>query len=212
MAGPCPSDISKRLLLLLVLWLPLSVPAADTVLVLGDSLSAAHGIEQKQGWVSLLQERLHQLCAACRVINASVSGETTAGGRSRLVPLLERDQPDILIVELGGNDGLRGLPLDQMSDNLGAMIDAAQTRGVTTLLVGMRLPANYGPAYTRKFHAVYLRLAEQRHVALVPFLLAGLEDRRDLFQADGIHPTAAAQQMLLDNVWPTLKAMLRDRR
>jgi acyl-CoA thioesterase-1 len=212
MAGLCPSDIPKRLLLLLMLWLPLSAPAADTVLVLGDSLSAAHGIEQKQGWVNLLQQRLHHICAGCRVINASVSGETTAGGRSRLIPLLKRDRPDILIVELGGNDGLRGLPLDQMADNLGAMVDAAQARGVRTLLVGMRLPANYGPAYTRKFHAVYLRLAEQRQVALVPFLLAGLEDRRDLFQADGIHPTAAAQQMLLDNVWPMLKGMLQDRR
>lgn len=194
--------------MLLILWLPLAAPAAETVLVVGDSLSAAHGIEQKQGWVSLLRQRLHETCADCQVINASIGGETTAGGRSRVPALLEREHPDILIVELGGNDGLRGLPIGQMAANLQSIIDAAQARDAKVLLVGMRLPANYGPAYTRKFHDVYLRLAKQRHVALVPFLLAGLEDRRDLFQSDDIHPTAAAQEMLLDNVWPVLRKML----
>lgn len=195
--------------MLLILALPLPALAADTVLVLGDSLSAAHGIEQSQGWVSLLRERLHEACSDCQVINASIGGETSAGGRSRLPALLARDHPDIVIVELGGNDGLRGLPLEQMTANLGAIIDTAQHDGAKVLLVGMRLPANYGAAYTRRFHAVYLHLAKQRRVALVPFLLAGLEDRRDLFQPDGIHPVAAAQETLLDNVWPMLKAMLQ---
>jgi len=193
----------------MMLWVPLPSLATETVLVLGDSLSAARGIEQKQGWVYLLRQRLHQMCSGCQVVNASISGETTAGGRSRLPPLLARYHPAILVVELGGNDGLQGLPIEQMTNNLEDIIDDAQAGGAKVLLVGMRLPANYGPAYTRKFHAVYLRLAHQRHVALVPFLLAGLENRRDLFQPDGIHPTAAAQTMLLDNVWPVLREMVQ---
>ena len=191
-----------------MLWLPLPGLAATSVLVLGDSLSAAYGLEQKQGWVTLLEQRLQQQCAACRVINASISGETTAGGRSRIVALLSRHRPDIIIVELGGNDGLRGLPLTEMYDNLDSIISEAKRRGTTVLLLGMRLPPNYGPAYTRNFQNVYQRLAAKHRIAWVPFLLAGLENERDLFQADGIHPIAEAQGVMLENVWSTLQTLL----
>lgn len=191
-----------------MLWLPLPGLAATSVLVLGDSLSAAYGLEQKQGWVTLLEQRLQQQCAACRVINASISGETTAGGRSRIVALLSRHRPDIIIVELGGNDGLRGLPLTEMYDNLDSIISEAKRRGTTVLLLGMRLPPNYGPAYTRNFQNVYQRLAAKHRIAWVPFLLAGLENERDLFQADGIHPIAEAQGVMLENVWSSLQTLL----
>ena len=191
-----------------MLWLPLPGLAATSVLVLGDSLSAAYGLEQKQGWVTLLEQRLQQQCAACRVINASISGETTAGGRSRIVALLSRHRPDIIIVELGGNDGLRGLPLTEMYDNLDSIISEAKRRGTTVLLLGMRLPPNYGPAYTRSFQNVYQRLAAKHRIAWVPFLLAGLENERDLFQADGIHPIAEAQGVMLENVWSSLQTLL----
>jgi len=191
-----------------LLWLPLPGFAATSVLVLGDSLSAAYGLEQKQGWVTLLEQRLQQQCAACRVINASISGETTAGGRSRIVALLSRHRPDIIIVELGGNDGLRGLPLTEMYDNLDSIISEAKRRGTTVLLLGMRLPPNYGPAYTRNFQNVYQRLAAKHRIAWVPFLLAGLENERDLFQADGIHPIAEAQGVMLENVWSSLQTLL----
>jgi len=207
-ACDCEYDMPKRLLLILLLWLPLPGFSATTLLVLGDSLSAAYGIDQKQGWVSLLEERLQRQCPACQTINASISGETTAGGRSRIVPLLQRHHPDILIVELGGNDGLRGLPLTEMYDNLDHIITASLHRDIQVVLLGMRLPPNYGPAYTRNFQNVYQRLANKYHVAWVPFLLAGLENQRDLFQADGIHPIAAAQGVMLDNVWPVLQTLL----
>jgi acyl-CoA thioesterase-1 len=208
----CEFDMPKILLLSLLLWLPVPGSAATSVLVLGDSLSAAYGLEQKQGWVTLLERRLQQLCAACRVINASISGETTAGGRSRVVALLNRHRPDIIIVELGGNDGLRGLPLTEMYDNLDYIISKAQHRGVKVLLLGMRLPPNYGPAYTRNFQDVYKRLAAKHRVAWVPFLLKGLENERDLFQADGIHPIAEAQEIMLENVWPALQTLLAEQR
>ena len=207
-ACDCEYDMPKRLLLFLLLWLPHPGFSATTLLVLGDSLSAAYGIDQQQGWVSLLEERLHRQCPACQIINASISGETTAGGRSRIVPLLKRQRPNILIVELGGNDGLRGLPLTEMYNNLDHIITVSQQRDIKVLLLGMRLPPNYGPAYTRNFQNVYQRLADKYHVAWVPFLLAGLEDQRNLFQADGIHPIAAAQGVMLDNVWPVLQTLL----
>jgi len=194
--------------LILLLYSPVHALAVTTVLVLGDSLSAAYGLEQKQGWVALLERRLQQQCADCQVINASISGETTAGGRSRIDTLLDRQHPDILILELGGNDGLRGLPIAEMYNNLNYIITAAGHRRVTTLLLGMRLPPNYGPAYTQKFQNVYQRLADKHHIAWVPFLLEGLENERDMFQADGIHPVAAAQGVMLENVWPVLKDML----
>ena len=205
-------DMPKILLLCLLPWLPLPCFAATSLLVLGDSLSASYGLEQNQGWVSLLEQRLQQQCAACRVINASFSGETTAGGRSRIVALLDRRHPDIVIVELGGNDGLRGLPLTEMYDNLDYIVSAAKRHGVKVLLLGMRLPPNYGPSYTRNFQNVYQRIATKHRIAWVPFLLAGLENERDLFQADGIHPIAEAQGTMLENVWPNLQTLLEERR
>lgn len=195
--------------MILLLCLPLPGRAADTLVVLGDSLSAAYGLEQKQGWVTLLEQRLRQRCPECRLINASISGETTAGGRSRIDALLKHHHPDILIVELGGNDGLRGLPIMAITANLDAILTAARRSGARVLLLGMRLPPNYGPRYTRKFQGVYQHLADKHDVTLVPFLLAGLEDDRDMFQADGIHPVAAAQDIILENVWPALEKMLR---
>ena len=192
----------------MLLWLPLSAHTATSVLVLGDSLSAAYGIEQNQGWVSLLQQRLAAQASDIKVINASISGETTAGGRARINDLLKRYHPDVVIVELGGNDGLRGLSIKQMSDNLEHIITSAKKSGARVLLLGMRLPPNYGPAYTRKFHEVYSQLAGRHRVALVPFMLEGIVEERDAFQRDGIHPTAAMQARILDNVWPTLRPLL----
>ncbi len=192
---------------MIVLLLPVPGLTA-TIAVLGDSLSAAHGIAQNQGWVALLGKRLQSQCPACRLINASISGETTAGGRTRIAALLNQHHPDILIVELGGNDGLRGLPITEMYDNLEHIITSALARGTKVVLVGMRLPPNYGPHYTREFHHVYQRLVDKYHTAWVPFLLAGFADQSDLFQADGIHPIAAAQGAMLDNVWPALKPLL----
>lgn len=181
---------------------------AASVLVLGDSLSAAYGIEQKQGWVALLQQRLAAQKEPIEVINASISGETTAGGRARIDALLRRHRPDIVIVELGGNDGLRGLPVATLSANLDYIIKTAKQRGAQVLLLGMRLPPNYGPAYTRQFHETYRTLAERHRVALVPFMLEGIIDKQNAFQPDGIHPTAAMQTLILDHVWPVLQPLL----
>ena len=179
--------------------------AAPTILVFGDSLSAAYGIPRESGWVSLLQRHLprHQ------VVNASVSGETTAGGLTRLPQVLEAHKPLITIIELGANDGLRGLPMRQTARNLGTMIDLAKKQGSQVLLVGMRLPPNYGPAYTDKFQAVFADVAKARKARLVPFLLAGVAQQRERFQADGLHPDAAAQPLLMDNVWRELQPMLK---
>jgi len=179
--------------------------AAPTILVFGDSLSAAYGIPRESGWVSLLQRHLPRHS----VVNASVSGETTAGGLTRLPQVLAAHRPNITIIELGANDGLRGLPMQQTARNLEAMIDLAKKHGSQVLLVGMRLPPNYGPAYTHKFQAVFAQVAKARKVRLVPFLLDGVADRRDRFQADGLHPDAGAQPQLMDNVWRELKPMLK---
>ncbi len=182
--------------------------AAPTLLVWGDSLSAAYGIPRERGWVALLRGRLKT--RGIQVVNASISGETTLGGLSRLPDALKRVEPDIVILELGANDGLRGLPLKQMKANLSAMIELARTAGARVLLVGMRLPPNYGPAYTRRFSALYSEIAEREKIPLLPFLLDGVADDFDRMQADGLHPTAAAQPRLLENVWHALGALLDD--
>ena len=179
-----------------------------TLLVLGDSLSAAFGIDEKQGWVSLLQTRINQENRAYKVINASISGETSAGGVSRLPGLLKTYQPDIVILALGANDGLRGLSLNEMRSNLASMINQAKSAGAKVLLVGMQLPPNYGPAYIRLFHDTFLSLAEEEHIPLVPFLLEGVGGKRELFQPDGLHPIAQAQARILDNVWHQLEKLL----
>lgn len=187
--------------------LPASAGAAPTILVYGDSLSAAYGIPRESGWVSLLEKRLQ----GQRVVNASVSGETTAGGLTRLPDILAAHRPHLTIIELGANDGLRGLPLRQTARNLEAMIDLAKQRGSAVLLVGMRLPPNYGPAYTRQFQELFTEVARARKVRLVPFLLAGMAGQRDRFQADGLHPDAGAQPLLVDNVWRELEPMLKEK-
>ena len=193
----------KVFVLLLLLSGP--VVAAPTILVFGDSLSAAYGIPRESGWVSLLQRHLPRHS----VVNASVSGETTAGGLTRLPQVLAAHRPNITIIELGANDGLRGLPMQQTARNLEAMIDLAKKHGSQVLLVGMRLPPNYGPAYTHKFQAVFAQVAKARKVRLVPFLQDGVAEQRDRFQADGLHPDAGAQPQLMDNVWRELKPMLK---
>lgn len=195
--------------LLLAITLLLATPAttlAATILVLGDSLSAAFGMPQQSGWVSLLQQRL---VPDHSVINASISGETTAGGAARLQPLLQQHQPNIVIIELGANDGLRGLPIKEMRKNLEQMIQQSQNANARVLLIGLRLPPNYGPAYTNAFEESYRELAAQHRLALLPFLFAGLEDSPRHFQADNLHPTAAAQPVLLNNVWQQLAPLLR---
>lgn len=183
--------------------------AADTILVFGDSLSAAYGLAQKEGWVALLSERLRERKFDYNVANASISGETSAGGAARIDDALARARPSVLVVALGANDGLRGLPASQLKTNLGRILDAATARKANVLLVGMRLPPNYGPKYTAEFDAVFAELARERKVAFVPFLLEGFGDRREFFQSDTIHPTAEAQKIMLDNVWQGLAPMLR---
>ena len=185
-----------------------AAPAAS-VLVVGDSLSAGYGIELRDGWVTLLQQRLTRQGYPYAVVNASISGDTTAGGRTRLPAALKRHRPQIVILELGGNDGLRGLSLRETRANLEAMIKAAQSAGAQVLLIGIHLPPNYGPEFTGKFHAIYRDLARAYNAALAPFLLEGVALSPGLMQPDGIHPRAAAQPRLLDNVWPYLEPLLK---
>lgn len=188
---------------------PLFATAEEAILVLGDSLSAAFGIEKQQGWVSLLQQQLDNDGYGYRVINASISGETTAGGLARFKPLLERHQPAIVIIELGTNDGLRGLPLSAMRKNIQQIIRQTWRKRGKVLLVGMRLPPNYGPAYTSLFHRVYKQLSQQNGIPLVPFLMQGLEDNARHLLPDRLHPTAEAQPILLSNVWKELGPLLK---
>ncbi len=179
-----------------------------TILVLGDSISAAYGMEVEQGWVALLEQRLSEKGYPHQVVNASISGDTSGGGLMRLPVLLERHRPDLVIVELGGNDGLRGLPLQRLRRNLEQIIVQAKTSGARVLLTGMRLPPNYGPEYTGGFHATYGTLAAEHGTALLPFIAAGVEDRLHQMQPDGIHPGPELQPLLLDNVWEVLEPML----
>jgi acyl-CoA thioesterase I len=185
--------------------------AADenlTLLIYGDSLSASYGIEQEQGWVNLLKSKLLSEEWPVDVVNGSVSGETTTGGLARLPAMLDSYQPELLILELGGNDGLRGLPLDLMRENLASMIDLATANGAEVILTGIQIPPNYGPRYTVPFFETYSALAEEKSLSLVPFLIDGIPQQPELMQNDGIHPRAQAQSMILDNVWPILKPQL----
>ena len=194
--------------LLLVSMVPLVAHAAGTILVVGDSLCAAYGIDKQRGWVALLQERLHQQQLDYQVVNASISGDTTRGGLSRLPAALRRESPEVLILALGANDGLRGFPPGQTRDNLRQMIQQAHDTGASVLLLGIKLPANYGPVYGEKFHRVYLELAEELGIDLVPFFLEGVAETRELMQADGVHPGVEAQPRILDNVWVGLSPLL----
>ncbi|MBM1184613.1 acyl-CoA thioesterase-1 [Pseudomonas lundensis] len=182
--------------------------AAGTILIVGDSISAGFGLDTRLGWVSLLEQRLEREGHDDRVVNASISGDTSAGGQARLPALLTEHKPDVVIVELGGNDGLRGQLPAQLQQNLAAMIDAAKTAGAKVLLLGMQLPPNYGVRYTEAFARVYTQLADEKQIALVPFFLEGVGGHPELMQADGLHPAAAGQKRLLDNVWPALKPLL----
>ena len=195
--------------LLILLFCSLPVAAAEKrVLVYGDSLSAGFGIAVAQSWPALLGQRLQANGAGLTVTNASISGETTAGGRARLAAVLTQFKPRIVILALGANDGLRGLPVTAMKDNLTAMLKLAKQHGARVLLVGMHLPPNYGPQYTAEFDAAFRDLARREKVALLPFLLEPIALDRNAYQADGLHPTAAAQAKILDHVWTALKPLL----
>jgi acyl-CoA thioesterase-1 len=201
----------RRFLLPFVLVLSAAASAAAddaAILIVGDSLSAAYGMEIGESWPSLLQQRLDQDGHAYRVFNSSITGETTEGGRTRLPKLLEKHAPAIVIVELGGNDGLRGLPLEVTRDNLSAMIEMSQVAGARVLLAEMRIPPNYGRAYTEAFNGAYTVLANQYSVVLVPFLLQAIALEPGMMQSDGVHPTAAAQPVILDQVWRELEPLL----
>ena len=183
-------------------------PAAPVLLIVGDSISAAYGLAPGAGWVDLLTARLAAQRFPHRVVIASITGDTTAGGRARLPALLAKNKPAIVILELGGNDGLRGGDLAAMRENLATMVTAAERAGARVLVVGMRLPPNYGTTYVREFSALFATVASARKVPLVPFFFEGFGERNELFQADRIHPTASAQPLLLDNVWPVLLPLL----
>lgn len=202
-------SLSQVLLLCLMLCAPAAYSASKTLLVLGDSISAEYGLPRETGWVSLLQKRVTDDKLAVNVVNASISGETTAGGLTRLPALLQQHEPALLIIELGGNDGLRGLSLAATQANLREMIKAADRIGARVLLLGMRVPPNYGPDYSKRFAAMYQGLARERNVKLVPFLFAGLEDTERFFQQDRIHPNQRAQPVMLDTVWPILRPLLK---
>ncbi|MBB3196996.1 arylesterase [Roseateles terrae] len=181
------------------------------ILVLGDSLSAEYGLARGAGWVALMTQRLKEQQLPAEVVNASISGDTTSGGLARLPALLKQHKPTLLVIELGGNDALRGLPLASTRDNLRAMVKAGKAAGAKVLLVGMQIPPNMGPSYTREFEAGFKTVAQEEKVPLVPFLLAGVADRTDAadwFQADRIHPLAKAHPVMLDNVWKQLRPML----
>jgi len=179
-----------------------------TLLVWGDSLSAAYGIAQESAWPILLEHKLTQEGYRYQVVNASISGETTAGGLARLPEALSRNKPSVILIELGANDGLRSLPLPAMRANLASMIEKSQAAGARVVLVGMRMPPNFGPVFGEKFRSIYTELAKKYNTGLVPFMMEGFAQKADLFQGDGIHPLAPAQPMILNNIWPALKPQL----
>lgn len=191
---------------------PAAAADARTLLVLGDSLSAEYGLARGSGWVSLLDKRLGAQAPGWKLVNASISGETTSGGRTRLPALLKQHRPDLVILELGGNDALRGLPIANTRDNLATMARSAREAGAKVVVVGMEVPPNYGRRYAEDFSASFAKVARETGAALVPFLLRGVADvpeAETLFQPDRIHPTAQAQPTMLDNVWPVLRPLLR---
>jgi acyl-CoA thioesterase-1 len=178
--------------------------------VVGDSLSAAYGLARSQGWVALLEERLQRERLDYSVVNASISGETSAGGRARIAELIARHHPAVVILELGGNDGLRGLPVAQLKANLGAIVERSKQAGARVLLVGMRLPPNYGPDYTQAFENAFAEVAKRYRVALAPFILEGFGEKPEYFQPDRIHPTAQVQPLIAERVWRGLRPLLKN--
>ncbi|MEM8515007.1 acyl-CoA thioesterase-1 [Massilia sp. MP_M2] len=183
--------------------------APKTVLVVGDSLSAEYGIARGAGWVALLEQKMKVEKIDAKVVNASISGDTTSGGRARLPALLGQHKPDLVVIELGANDGLRGLPVPSAEANLRAMIAAAQAQKARVLLVGMRMPPNYGRAYTERFFGMFKTVATSTKSPLVPFMLEGVADKPALFQQDRLHPTAQAHPIILNNIWPTFEKMVK---
>jgi acyl-CoA thioesterase-1 len=203
--------IFKRLaavIVLTVLFVPAGMTAGQTIVVVGDSLSSGYGLTAEQSWVNLLTTRLQEQGYGYEVVNASIAGDTSAGGLARLPRLLERHDPSIVVLELGGNDGLRGHPVAQLRTNLEAMIELSQDAGARVVLAGIQIPPNYGGAYTHALSAVYPELAEEFDVPLVPFLLEGVALRGDLMQQDRIHPNASGQKIILENVWQVLSPLL----
>ncbi len=197
-------------LLFTLFMLLFSFPAwSSTVLVVGDSLSAAYGLAEKDGWVNLAQNELKEQNNDIKFVNASISGDTTSGGLSRLPEALDRFEPDLVIIELGGNDGLRGYSLKDMRENLTAMVQISEAAGASVLLLGMQIPTNYGAAYTRRFAAIYQKVADATGAALVPFFLEPIATERDYFQRDGVHPTADAQPLLVDHIMNALIQALK---
>ena len=178
------------------------------ILVFGDSLSAGYGIDVDQSWTALLQERLRGLGYEHRVVNASISGETTEGGKARIGSAIERFSPDLVVLELGGNDGLRGFPPQRMRENLEAIVGAARASGAAAVLLGIRIPLNYGPRYTREFESVFRDVSESQGIPWIEFFMDGVALNDELMQSDGIHPNAAAQPILLDNAWPVIREAL----
>jgi acyl-CoA thioesterase-1 len=201
-----------RFLLLLVLIAVAPAHAARTILVFGDSLSAGYGLPSGSGWVSLLEQRLKRDHLDYTVVNASISGETTLGGRNRIVSALAEHQPSVVVVQLGGNDGLRGNSIEETRRNLIAIVEASRVSGAKVLLVGIRIPPNYGQVYTRRFEALFAEVARQQNASLVPFMLQGFADKREWFQSDGIHPAVEAQPRILDNIYRRLRALLTPQR
>lgn len=191
-----------------VLAAPTASAAQPVVLIVGDSLSAGYGLAIQDNWPSLLQERLAEASYPHRVVNASISGDTTSGGLARLPRALERNSPSIVLIGLGGNDGLRAIPIPEFRRNLARMIQLSQAAGAKVLLAGVHIPPNYGPDYTSAFHGVYHELAQEYGTGLIPFILEGVALNPDLMQEDGIHPTAAAQPVIVNNVWPALEPLL----
>jgi acyl-CoA thioesterase-1 len=192
--------------------LPAVAAEPKTILVFGDSLSAEYGLKRGTGWVPLLEKKLVAEKLPATVVNASISGETTSGGRSRLAPLLEKHKPAVVVLELGANDALRGLPLDMTEANLSHMTQLVQKSGAKALLVGIQVPPNYGSDYANRFFGLYDKVAKKHKVALVPFMLKGVADDPNptrLFQPDRIHPTEAAQPLMLDNIWAELKKLIK---
>ncbi|MES2115201.1 MAG: arylesterase [Pseudomonadota bacterium] len=185
--------------------------APKTVLVLGDSLSAEYGLSRGSGWVALAEQKIKEQNIGADIVNASVSGETTSGGRTRLPALLEKYHPQVLVIELGANDGLRGLPVAAAENNLRAMAAAARQANARVLLVGMRMPPNYGRQYADQFFAMYATLSKEIQAPLVPFMLEGVADKPQLFQADRLHPTAEAHPTILANIWPSLQKIIKTR-
>ena len=179
-----------------------------TILVMGDSLSAGYGLKPDEGWVNLLRQRLQQQNLNYRVINASITGDTTQGGLARLPKTLQREKPDIFILELGANDGLRGFDISLTRNNLNRMVELAHADNSKVLLLGIQLPANYGHSFREKFRQIFSDVANKQQTALVPFFLKGVAETRDLMQPDGIHPAAEAQPVILDNIWPVLQPLL----